>query len=250
VADEQRREQLRGQRIDAEAERARAERRQRTLKLGGAIGLAAVLAVVVLIVVSQSGDKGGDTDIESSNVPELAGLAQEGDTIGDPGAPVTVVEFGDLQCPVCKAYSEQVVPSLLSGPVANGEAKLQFRNWVIIGPESRDAAAAALAAGEQNKLWDFVTLFYENQGTENSGYVTDDFLRAIAEDAGLDVERWEPDRAVSRWESELQAVDAEASNLGFNGTPSILVRGPGGEEPLRGVPSASQVEDAIAQLSG
>ena len=220
----------------------------RTLKLSLLVGLTAVLAVVVLIVVSQSGDSGGDTEISSGELSELAGLQQQGDTIGDPAAPVTIVEFGDLQCPVCKAYSEQVIPEILAGPVEAGEARLQFRNWTIIGPDSRTAAIAALAAGEQDRMWDFITLFYENQGAENSGYVTDEFLRGIAEEAGLDIPRWEEDRADSRWNAELVAVDREAGQAGFDGTPSILVRGPGGEAPLEGVPSAGQVEAAAAQL--
>ena len=224
--------------------------RQRTLKLSLLVGLAAILAVVVLIVVSQSGDTGGDTDISSGELPELAGLQQQGDTVGDPEAPVTIVEFGDLQCPVCKAYSEQVIPELLAGPVEAGEARLQFRNWTIIGPDSRTAAIAALAAGEQDRMWDFITLFYENQGTENSGYVTDEFLRAIAEQAGLDLAQWEQDRADPRWDAELEAVDREAGQAGFDGTPSILVRGPGGDSPLPGVPSAGDVEAAVAQLGG
>jgi protein-disulfide isomerase len=226
----------------------RDERRDRTLKLSLLVGLTAVLAVVVLIFVSQSGDEGGDTDVSSSGVSELAGLRQQGDTIGDPAAPVTIVEFGDLQCPVCRAYSEQVIPEILAGPIEAGEAKLQFRKWTIIGPDSRTAAIAALAAGEQNRMWDFITLFYENQGAENSGYVTDEFLRAIAEEAGLDIPRWEEDRADSRWNAELVAVDREAGQAGFDGTPSILVSGPGGEAPLQGVPSAGEVEAAAAQL--
>jgi protein-disulfide isomerase len=226
------------------------EQRQRTLKLGLAIGLAAILAVVVLIVVSQSGDKGGDTDIEGDEPAELAGLEQSGNTVGDPNAAVTVVEFGDLQCPVCKQYSQTVIPELLAGPVADGDAKLEFRNWTIIGPDSGIAAKAALAAGEQDKLWTFVELFYDNQGPENSGYVTDDFLKALAEQSGLDLARWDADRADPRWDAQLKQIDAEATAAGFTGTPSVLVVGPRGQQPLRGVPTASDVESAIQQASG
>lgn len=226
------------------------ERRQRLYKLLGAVGLAAILAVIVLVVVSQSGDKGGDTEIESNEPAELAGLEQAGDTVGDPSAPVTVVEFGDLQCPVCKQYSRTVIPELLSGPVSNGQAKLQFRNWTIIGPDSKTAAKAAIAAGEQDKLWTFVELFYANQGPENGGYVTDEFLTALAEQSGLDVEQWNTDRADPGLDAQLKQVDDEALALGFDGTPSILVTGPGGQKPLPGVPTASEVEAAIQQLSG
>jgi protein-disulfide isomerase len=226
------------------------ERRQRLIKLVGAGVFMAVLAVVILIVASQSGDKPGDTKIEGGPLPELAGLQQEGDTVGDPNAPVTITEYGDLQCPVCKAYSNQVIPELLAGPVKDGQAKLRYRHWTIIGPQSKDAGRAALAAAEQNKLWTFVELFYDNQGPENSGYVTGEFLDNIAEKAGLDVAQFDKDRANPKFTAELEAIDKEATQLHFTGTPSILVAGPGGTMPLAGVPSAADVEQAIAQVSG
>jgi protein-disulfide isomerase len=223
-------------------------RRERLIKLGVAIGLAAVLAIVVLIVVSQSGSDSGDTDIESTaEVAELEGLDLAGATVGDPDAPVTVTEFGDLQCPICRQFSRQEIPSILDGPVADGEAKLEFRNWSILGKDSDTAAIAALAAGEQDKMWPFILVFYENQGPENTGYVTEEFLRGIAEEAGLDVAQWEQDRQNPAFAEELKQVDSEATEAGFDGTPSIQVSGPGGVFPLPGVPTAADIEQAIAE---
>lgn len=225
--------------------------RSRTMKLALIAGLAAILTVVVLIVVSQSGEKGGDTDISSERSGDVASLEQRGDEIGDASAAVTIVEYGDLQCPVCKQYSQTAVPDLLSGPVAGGDAKMRFRNWVIIGPQSSDAAKAALAAGEQDLLWDYVELFYKNQGTENSGYVTDDFLTAIAEEiAGLDVARWQEARQSPKWDAELKAIDEEAQAAGATGTPTVVVSGPAGSSTLQGVPDAAAVEAAVEAAAG
>lgn len=231
-------------------DRTEQERRQRLIKLVGAGVFVAVLAVVILIVVSQSGDKGGDTKIERADSNGLEGLHQKGDTVGDPSAAVTIVEYGDLQCPICRAFAARVTPDLLDGPVADGQAKLQYQNWAILGPDSVLAAKAALAAAQQDKLWSFVDLFYKNQGAENTGYVTDEFLTAIADKAGLDVVKWDQDRFAPDLEAQLKAVDGQATALGFTGTPSILVRGPGGEKPLPGVPSTAQIEDAITQVGG
>ena len=88
-----------------------------------------------------------------------------------------MVEFGDLQCPVCQAFSAQIAPGLISDVVRKGTAKYEFRQYTIIGPDSTAAAKAALAAGEQGRYWNFIELFYRNQGTENSGYVTDELPR-------------------------------------------------------------------------
>ena len=73
---------------------------------------------------------------------------------------VTITEYGDLQCPVCARFATEVIPDLIADEVRTGRARLEFRNWVIIGPESADAAAASLAAGEQGRMWSFVELFY------------------------------------------------------------------------------------------
>ena len=137
------RQRAREERERRDAEEQARQRRQRLIRLGAGAVFAAVVVVAVAIVVSQSGDdSGGDTTLDgvSSVQSELRGLEQQGLTLGDPDAKVTVVEFGDLQCPVCKDYSEQILPEVIEGPVQSGDAKLEFRNWTIIGPDSQEAA--------------------------------------------------------------------------------------------------------------
>ena len=250
---EEQRQLARAERERREAEERARERRQRLTRLGTGAVFAAVVVVAVAIVISQSGGgSGGDTKLEgvSSVQSELRGLDQRGLTLGDPEAKVTVAEFGDLQCPACKAYSEHIVPELIEGPVRRGEAKLEFRNWTIIGPQSQDAAKAALAASEQGRYWSFITLFYRNQGLENSGYVTDSFLEAVAEGAGVqDIEKWNQDRQSSRWDAHIAQADTEAGQLGFTGTPSFLVEGPQGTKALPTPGSASPIEAAIRAVS-
>jgi protein-disulfide isomerase len=235
-----------------EREEHKRERQRRLLLLGG--GGAAILAialVAVLILISESSDRsGGSVEGAAEVTRHLKRVPQRGDTLGRNSAPVTVVEFGDLQCPVCKAYSTSVIAPLIEGPVRAGRAKLEFRNWAILGAQSVDAGAAALAAGEQGRHWSFVELFYRNQGIEGSGYVTDEFLRSVAEGAGVpDLARWERDRASSRWTSVLRKVDSQAQSFGLTGTPSFLVIGPNGTQTLGTPHSVSEIEAAIATAS-
>jgi protein-disulfide isomerase len=242
-------ERLRAERLAIEAQQQTADRRRRLVQLGSATVLLAACVVAILIVVSQSGGGGGGgTDIKDVAAidQQLKGIPQSGITLGEPKAKATVVEFGDLQCPICQAFSVQVAPSVISGPVRSGQAKYEFRQWTILGPDSGTAARAALAAGEQNRYWNFIELFYRNQGTENSGYVTDSFLEALAKAAGVpNIDKWNQSRASSKWDAELNAVDAQASNLGFSGTPSILVEGPGGRQVFGSVPTADQISAAV-----
>ena len=230
-------------------------RRERLIKLASAAAFLALAVVVVLIVVSQSQNSGGD----SSNIvdarlvdAELAGIPQQGMVLGKPTAKVTLIEFGDLQCPVCKGYAEGILPQLIRNRVRNGEAKIDFRNYTIIDERSVPAGAAALAAGEQGRGWNFVELFYRNQGEEGSGYATDEFFTAIARAAGVaDIARWNRDRKSKRVLDEVAATTAEAQRLGFTGTPSFAVEGPGvaGTEALGTPGSAGSLESAIEDVS-
>src|SRR6476659_9405442 len=224
-------EQLRAERLARESAEQAKQRRQRLVQYGSAAAFLAICAVAVLIVVSQSGGGSAGSGARSAAAIEqqLKGIPQHGTVLGDPKAKVTVVEFGDLQCPVCQAFSVQTTPGLISGVVRKGTAKYEFRQYTIIGPDSVTAAKAALAASEQNRYWNYIELFYRNQGTENSGYVTDSFLESIATGAGVpDIAKWNQSRKSSKWDSVLSKVQNETSALGINATPTIMVDGPGG----------------------
>lgn len=226
-------------------------RRERLVKLGSATAFLAIVAVAVLVVVSQGGSDGGDAaSVEGAAEvrAELEGIPQSDLVLGDPDAEVTLIEFGDLQCPVCKSYSEGIVPQVIDSKVRGGEAKLAFRNLAFIGDESVDAAAAAIAAGEQGRGWDFVDLFYRNQGAEESGYVTDEFLTAVAEGAGVqDIDQWNEARESDRVRQQVEAEIDEAAELELTGTPSFVIEGPlvDGKSVLGTPGDAGSLEDAI-----
>ncbi|MDX6634041.1 MAG: hypothetical protein QOF06_244 [Solirubrobacterales bacterium] len=228
------------------------ERRERMVKLGSAAAFLSLVAIAVLIVVSQSDSTGGDSSsiVDAKLIDrELAGIPQKGMVLGDPSAKVRLLEFADLQCPVCKGYSEEVLPQVIENQVRTGEAKLDFRNFTIIDADSTPAGAAAIAAGEQGRGWNFVEIFYRNQGAERSGYVTDEFLTAIAKAAGVpDIARWNRERKSSRVLEEVAASTSEAESLGFTGTPSFALEGPGRSsvEALGTPGSAGDLESAVS----
>ena len=249
------RERLRAERATAESQQAGALARKRRLQYLIIGGFAALAAILALILISQSGGDDNGAGGSPSNVQgaaqvrsELSGIPQSGQVLGDSNAPVTVVEFGDPQCPTCAAFSEQIAPELISSEVSNGNARFEFRPYLIIGPESKPAMMAALAAGEQDRFWNYLQLFYRNQGAENSGYVTDDFLTGLAEAAGVpNLDSWNQSQDSSRWDAVLSDGTSQAESLGFNGTPSILVQGPNGQMPLQGF-QLSEIRSAIQQV--
>jgi len=141
-----------------------------------------------------------------------------------------------------------VLPQVIESQVRTGKARLDFRNFTIIGPQSKPAGAAAIAAGEQGRGWNFVELFYRNQGTEDSGYADDEFLTAIAKAAGVpDLGRWNRARRSHGVIARVEATTAEAEDLGFTGTPSFALEGPAtaGVEAIGTPSSADALESAI-----
>lgn len=228
------------------------DRRSRLLRLAAGAAFLTLAALLVLIVIAAAGSgDGGDTDIEGRGAVAklLDGIPQRQMTLGDPEAPVELIEFGDLQCPVCAAYSEDVLPEVMETQVRKGKVKVDFRNLTIIGPESVGAGAAALAAGTQGRGWSYVDLFYRNQGDENSGYADDDaFLRALAKAAGVrNLAKWDAERA--EMAAKVEETSQEATNLGFDGTPSFAIKGPktGGIKLLGFPESAAELEAAIEE---
>jgi protein-disulfide isomerase len=255
MSNKREREKRREQRLQEEAKVDSGERRTRLLQFGAGAVFLAIVAVVVLIVASSGGSGGGD----ATNLKEVepvdslvAGIPQEGLTLGDPKAKVELIEYGDLQCPVCKAYSEEVLPPVIENQVKGGKAKLLFRNFTIIGPQSAPAGAAALAAGSQGRGWNYIELFYRNQGEENSGYADDEFLTAVARGAGVkDIAKWNEERKGAKFTGEVRKTFEQAQNFGFTGTPSFAIKGPSsnGTELLGTPGSPEEIEEAIEKAS-
>jgi protein-disulfide isomerase len=218
----------------AQAEAARARQRRRLWQLGGALGLAAVVVVAIVLAFGGGGSskpklKAGEQipgQIEAN--ARFAGIPQSDLTLGNPKAQLTMVEFADLQCPFCREYTVNVMPTLVANYVRTGKLKMIFRNVAFIGTDSTRAAQMAAAAGLQNKLWDYIDIFYNNQGEENSGYVTDAFLRKVGSGVnGLDVNKAMNDRGIAAVTTQLNKAQTEWQTNGFTGTPSFLL-GPTG----------------------
>jgi protein-disulfide isomerase len=229
------------------------ERRTKLMQLAtGTVFLAIVVVVGLIVINGSSSDSAGEPTPEDAGevAQTLQGIPQNGMVLGDPGAPVELAEFGDLQCPVCKGYAEEILPGIIENQVKNGEVKIDFRNFTIIGPQSLPAGAAALAAGEQDRGWNYVELFYKNQGAENSGYADDAFLKSIAKAAGVkNRAKWNQDRA--KLTSKVEETTEEAQELGFGGTPSFALKGPGSKdlEPIGTPSSTGALEEAIEGAS-
>jgi len=220
--------------------RAGARNRNLLIAAAGAVAVVAVL-VVVSLVVTGGGDNGSTTTTGSSSAL-FAGIPQRGTTLGAPSAPVTLVQFEDMQCPVCREYQEDGFSGVVDEYVRPGKVKLRFAGLAFLGSDSEKALSHVLAAGKQGKLWQYVDALYANQGAENSGWVTDDLLERLAGDVGLDWARLQQDAASSEVKQEAQASAAEAARLQVPGTPSFFVQ-IGNGQPYHVQPNSFAIDE-------
>lgn len=245
--------QAKQQRMQAQAEREAAEKKARMIRFSAAGAALIIVVVGAFILTSQKKESSKVSENNVAGVSQslsLIGSAeQKGNTVGDPKAKVTIVEYADLRCPVCQRFSKEAYPTIFNDLIKTGKAKLDFRNWAILGPESELAAKAALAAGEQNKGFLFADIFYANQQNEATPYVNDKFLTSIAKAAGLDIAQWNKDRKNPDLAKELEKISNEATASGFTGTPSLAVEGPNGRTELDSGATAEVVAAAVEQES-
>jgi protein-disulfide isomerase len=250
------REKRREERIAAESQAASGDRRTRLLQLSAAgVFLAIIVVVVIIVVAGSGGSKGGDSSdlVEKADVAKLlTGIPQNATVLGKPSAPVKLYEYGDLQCSACKYYSEEILPEIIENQVKKGEASITFRNFIIIGPDSIPAGEAALAAGAQGMGWSYIETWYRNQGGENSGYVTEDFIESMANYVGIpNVPKFMDEWKSHKYKKQIESTSGQAEKFGFSATPSFAVEGPGSEGlELLGTPeSTSLIEEAIKKAS-
>lgn len=206
------------------------------------LGAAAALASI-LIGASQVGARGAKTaepaaaptSADPAQVVEslFAGIEQQGVALGSPTAPVTLVEYADLQCPYCAQWAREALPTLVEDYVKTGKLRIVFHGLAFIGPDSDKALRTAIAAGQENHLWDVVHGLYQSQGLENAGWVTDELVTEIAAGVrGLEAQELLGARWESSVEAEMKRAAAAARAAGINGTPVFQVGPTGGRLEL------------------
>ena len=202
----------------------------RNLLIGLVVAAVVVAALVVGTIVLTGGDSNKTTTTGTGSAL-LEGLQQDGSVLGNPDANVTLLQYEDLQCPICKQYTEDAFPTIVEEYVKPGKVKIDFRGLSFIGPDSVKALRVALAAGNQNKLWDVVEAFYANQGVENTGWVTDEKIdEVLAQVPGLDADKVLADAKTAAITAEVDKLSQEGQDRKVQGTPWFFI-GIGDKEP-------------------
>ncbi len=252
-------EAARAARLAAEQQEAETARRQRRLQIfGGGIALAVIIVVAAVIIGSSGGGalkKGKEASATVTEVNQvLNGIPQSGIQLGSPNAKVTMTYWGDLQCPVCAAFTQSSgFSQVLTNLVRTGKVKIDYRSVETATqdlPTFQTQQAAALAAGKQNRLWNFTELFYRQQQTENSGYVNESFLTGLANQAGVNVSQWKAARNDPSVVSQVNTDISSAQSQQVSSTPTVQFKGPKGSLTVpAGIPTYPQMQQAYNNVS-
>jgi protein-disulfide isomerase len=255
-------EEARARRLAEEQARAERARRDRRLRMLSGVVLGALAIVAVAIAVS-SGGGGGSKGLKqgkeaSQTVTQveqlLSGIPQSSSVLGNPKAPVTLTYYGDLECPICQEFTLSSFQQLVANEVRSGKVKVDYRAFQTATPDAttfQTQQVAALAAGKQQRFWNFVELFYHEQGQEGSGYVTESYLQGLAKQIpGLNLVNWQADRNDPSLVNQVQADMQSGTAIGVTGTPTLIFKGPHGQAtPSQAVPTYAQLQQAIQKVS-
>jgi protein-disulfide isomerase len=212
--------------------------------IGLAVAGMLVFAVGLAGAIALSGTSGGNPEnfgqARASQIPGGAGIVapavitpatipSQGRTLGNASAPVTVDIYVDYQCPVCRNFTETVMPQIINRYVVGGQVKIMSHDFLVIdivqgGHESVDAANAALCAADQGKFWTFHDWLFANQGAEASGAFAVERLLQIGSRAGLAMDQFQPCVTGGKHKAEVQA-ESSSAEAHLSGTPTVVVGG-------------------------
>jgi protein-disulfide isomerase len=220
----------------------------RALAIAGGVLAVAVIAIVLGVVL---GNGGGNSGPSTSGLPAVGnangpaalpgapdannlfkGIPQNGLVLGSPSAPVEMEMFIDVQCPICRDYEVNSLPTIVQKYIRTGKVKLQLEPWAFIGNQSLTGRLALIAASFQNKGFEYAKVLYDNQpdGSENTGWLNDSMMGQIAASVnGLKVHTVLSQKDDSAAKSIASKVDQLAKKFKVSGTPTILIGPSGGK---------------------
>jgi protein-disulfide isomerase len=228
----------------------------RALGIAGGVVLIAVIAIVLAVVLGSGGGSGGGsgtvtpTDLQGLPATGNAtwpgalqgaveandlfkGIPQQGLVLGDPNAPVEMAMFIDVQCPFCQDYETTKLPTIVRKYIRPGKVQLHLLPWAFIGGQGSQSFSGRLgliAASFQNKGFQYAKVLYDNQRTENTGWLDGKMMANIAASVtGLNLDQWRVDTNSSAPQTIASKVDKEATAQNVVGTPTVLVGPKGGK---------------------
>jgi protein-disulfide isomerase len=212
-------EKFMSKRQEMREKRAKQERTQRLLIIGGVAIIA--IAVALALILPGLQPVGTIATHQPMNRPQV-----NFNGMGDPNAPVKIIEYSDFQCPYCGRFTTDTEQQIIDAYIATGKVYFEYRSFgQFIGEESVRAAEAAYCAGDQGKFWEMHDIIFANQTGENVGAYTDKRLNAFAKEIGLDMNTFDDCFSSGKYRERVLQDGVDAQQAGIRATPSFLVNG-------------------------
>jgi protein-disulfide isomerase len=143
--------------------------------------------------------------------------------MGDPNAPITILEWGDYQCTFCYKFHQNTLDIIYEEYIKTGKVKLVFKDFPLNGSDSFLAAEAAYCADDQEKYWEYHDELYNNWGGERTGWITRESLDKFAQTVNLDLDEFNKCLDEKKYQNKVITLHEFGKEAGIDATPSFLV---------------------------
>ena len=198
-----------------------------------AIG-AIIASITITLVIFGVNNSSNEIELSIEPTPEMDQIGPKKITIdtflsngspilGDPNAPITLVEFGDYQCHYCNVFFQSIEKDILKNYVDTGKVKIIFKDYNIIGEDSVIASQGAHCANDQGLFWEYHDILYSNWTGENNGWASSENLAIFAQQIGLNMNKWSECMKKGSHSQIILKSNDDARTLELTGTPAFFI---------------------------
>ena len=200
-----------------------------SLAIGAGIAVACIFCGVLMVnmINSETTPVLAETPQKQTEITKIQSLSVFTDNaspiLGNPNAPITMVEFGDYQCTFCSKFFHETENSIITNYIKTGKVKILFKDYIILGQDSINAANAAHCANDQKLFWEYHSMLYNNWAGEDTGWADLAHLHEFANTLGLDMDVFSTCMSDLKWNELVNLSSIDGQKLGVTGTPTFFV---------------------------
>ena len=198
-----------------------------------AIG-AIIASITITLVIFGVNNSSNEIELSIEPTPEMDQIGPKKITmdtflsngspiLGDPNAPITLVEFGDYQCHYCNVFFQSIEKDILKNYVDTGKVKIIFKDYNIIGEDSVIASQGAHCANDQGLFWEYHDILYSNWTGENNGWASSENLAIFAQQIDLNMNKWSECMKKGSHSQIILKSNDDARTLELTGTPAFFI---------------------------
>ena len=197
--------------------------------IGAGIAIACVFCGVLMTNMindesAQNLDEIIINEISPTKKPTLSTFTDNASPVlGNVNAPLTMIEFGDYQCTYCKKFFSETEGSIIENYVKTGKVKILFKDFIVVGGDSANAANAVHCANDQKMFWSYHSILYNNWDGEDTGWASFERLHEFANTLELDMDEFSKCMSESKWEELINSSQTDGRIIGVTATPTFFI---------------------------